>query len=207
MNIFFSLSYYHHEWCCSSLVLRRLSPVRFESWSKIEPNGFKAGKGDLVIYDMCTCHLYISTRTFLFHLLAALGFRHCRRRGQQLELGFFSGRAAAAKMVEKGNKGRKEEVVTREYTINLHKRLHGWCFSLFCFTLFSWIFASSFYVVLWLLNHFVLPLEVPSIKGFSQDRSITVVASSSGSNPLRSVTVAFSVLYYLCRQFLRAFVI
>ncbi|CAL9748094.1 unnamed protein product [Musa acuminata subsp. burmannicoides] len=33
-------------------------------------------------------------------------------------------------MVEKGNKGRKEEVVTREYTINLHKRLHGWCLSL-----------------------------------------------------------------------------
>ena len=28
-------------------------------------------------------------------------------------------------MVEK-TKGRKEEVVTREYTINLHKRLHGW---------------------------------------------------------------------------------
>ncbi|KVI01224.1 Ribosomal protein L31e [Cynara cardunculus var. scolymus] len=29
-------------------------------------------------------------------------------------------------MVEK-TKGRKEEVVTREYTINLHKRLHGCC--------------------------------------------------------------------------------
>ncbi|KAI5440068.1 Cleavage stimulation factor subunit 50 [Lathyrus oleraceus] len=29
------------------------------------------------------------------------------------------------KMVEKGAGGRKEEVVTREYTINLHKRLHG----------------------------------------------------------------------------------
>ncbi|MQM21211.1 hypothetical protein Taro_054246 [Colocasia esculenta] len=29
-------------------------------------------------------------------------------------------------MVEKGGKGRKEEVVTREYTVNLHKRLHGW---------------------------------------------------------------------------------
>ncbi|KAJ0031086.1 hypothetical protein Pint_13334 [Pistacia integerrima] len=28
-------------------------------------------------------------------------------------------------MVEKV-KGRKEEVVSREYTINLHKRLHGW---------------------------------------------------------------------------------
>lgn len=28
-------------------------------------------------------------------------------------------------MVEKA-KGRKVEVVTREYTINLHKRLHGW---------------------------------------------------------------------------------
>ncbi|KAI3801187.1 hypothetical protein L1987_29291 [Smallanthus sonchifolius] len=31
------------------------------------------------------------------------------------------------KMVEK-TKGRKEEVVTREYTINLHKRLHGCTF-------------------------------------------------------------------------------
>ncbi|KAG8367275.1 hypothetical protein BUALT_Bualt16G0055500 [Buddleja alternifolia] len=31
-------------------------------------------------------------------------------------------------MVEKktSSGGRKEEVVTREYTINLHKRLHGW---------------------------------------------------------------------------------
>jgi hypothetical protein len=27
-----------------------------------------------------------------------------------------------------GRSGRKEEVVTREYTINLHKRLHGWYF-------------------------------------------------------------------------------
>ncbi|WOK94137.1 60S ribosomal protein L31 [Canna indica] len=34
-------------------------------------------------------------------------------------------KAAAAKMVEKV---RKEEVVTREYTINLHKRLHGCTF-------------------------------------------------------------------------------
>jgi hypothetical protein len=30
-------------------------------------------------------------------------------------------------MVEKkGGAARKEEVVTREYTINLHKRLHSW---------------------------------------------------------------------------------
>jgi hypothetical protein len=29
-------------------------------------------------------------------------------------------------MPEKSGKGRKEEVITREYTINLHKRLHGW---------------------------------------------------------------------------------
>ncbi|KAJ1702506.1 hypothetical protein LUZ63_002285 [Rhynchospora breviuscula] len=30
-------------------------------------------------------------------------------------------------MADKGSKGaRKNEVVTREYTINLHKRLHGW---------------------------------------------------------------------------------
>ncbi|KAK4411040.1 60S ribosomal protein L31 [Sesamum angolense] len=35
---------------------------------------------------------------------------------------------AAAIMVEKGSKVRKEEVVTREYTINLHKRLHGCTF-------------------------------------------------------------------------------
>ncbi|KAI5383184.1 60S ribosomal protein L31, variant 2, partial [Lathyrus oleraceus] len=32
------------------------------------------------------------------------------------------------KMVEKTGAGRKEEVVTREYTINLHKRLHGCTF-------------------------------------------------------------------------------
>lgn len=31
-------------------------------------------------------------------------------------------------MVEKSNKARKEEIVTREFTINLHKRLHGWYF-------------------------------------------------------------------------------
>ncbi|KAK8963257.1 60S ribosomal protein L31 [Platanthera guangdongensis] len=31
-------------------------------------------------------------------------------------------------MVEKGGKGRKEDVVTQEYTINLHKRLHGCTF-------------------------------------------------------------------------------
>ncbi|RRT39325.1 hypothetical protein B296_00052351 [Ensete ventricosum] len=36
------------------------------------------------------------------------------------------GEPAAATMVVKASKGRKEEVVTREYTINLHKRLHGW---------------------------------------------------------------------------------
>nr|ABD73300.1 ribosomal protein L31 [Panax ginseng] len=31
-------------------------------------------------------------------------------------------------MVDKASKGRKEEVVTREYTINLHRRLHGCTF-------------------------------------------------------------------------------
>ncbi|OMO69792.1 Ribosomal protein L31e [Corchorus capsularis] len=31
-------------------------------------------------------------------------------------------------MADRGSKGRKEEVVTREYTINLHKRLHGCTF-------------------------------------------------------------------------------
>ncbi|KAJ6957702.1 hypothetical protein NC653_039613 [Populus alba x Populus x berolinensis] len=36
------------------------------------------------------------------------------------------------KMVEK-TKGRKEEVVTREYTINLHKRLHGWLWNSYVF--------------------------------------------------------------------------
>ncbi|KAI3772818.1 hypothetical protein L6452_04012 [Arctium lappa] len=36
-------------------------------------------------------------------------------------------RYTRVKMVEK-TKGRKEEVVTREYTINLHKRLHGCTF-------------------------------------------------------------------------------
>jgi hypothetical protein len=39
----------------------------------------------------------------------------------------------AAKMPEKSGKGRKEEVVTREYTINLHKRLHGWYLTFFLF--------------------------------------------------------------------------
>ncbi|CAL9057655.1 unnamed protein product [Musa banksii] len=34
-------------------------------------------------------------------------------------------------MVEKAGKGRKEVVVTREYTINLHKRLHGCNLTLF----------------------------------------------------------------------------
>ncbi|KAK4785581.1 hypothetical protein SAY86_002270 [Trapa natans] len=31
-------------------------------------------------------------------------------------------------MADRKSKGRKEEVVTREYTINLHKRLHGCTF-------------------------------------------------------------------------------
>nr|GLL34540.1 60S ribosomal protein L31 [Ipomoea trifida] len=35
---------------------------------------------------------------------------------------------SSATMVEKTSKARKEEVVTREYTINLHKRLHGCTF-------------------------------------------------------------------------------
>ena len=34
----------------------------------------------------------------------------------------------AKTMVDKASKERKEEVVTREYTINLHKRLHGCTF-------------------------------------------------------------------------------
>ncbi|KAI6681931.1 hypothetical protein NL676_035812 [Syzygium grande] len=37
------------------------------------------------------------------------------------------GKCRGARMVE-NTKGRKEEVVTREYTINLHKRLHGCTF-------------------------------------------------------------------------------
>jgi large subunit ribosomal protein L31e len=38
------------------------------------------------------------------------------------------GRGGGAEMSEKKRGGgtRKDEVVTREYTINLHKRLHGW---------------------------------------------------------------------------------
>jgi hypothetical protein len=36
-------------------------------------------------------------------------------------------KAAATQMADKASKGaRKNEVVTREYTVNLHKRLHGW---------------------------------------------------------------------------------
>ncbi|CBI27955.3 unnamed protein product, partial [Vitis vinifera] len=56
-----------------------------------------------------TCH---HTRRFSFYHLSIL--RCCRGEG-------------SVKMVEK-TKGRKEEVVTREYTINLHKRLHGCTF-------------------------------------------------------------------------------
>ncbi|KAJ9688235.1 hypothetical protein PVL29_014115 [Vitis rotundifolia] len=52
------------------------------------------------------------TRHFSFYHLSIL--RCCRGEG-------------SVKMVEK-TKGRKEEVVTREYTINLHKRLHGCTF-------------------------------------------------------------------------------
>lgn len=44
----------------------------------------------------------------------------------ETERGRERGSSEAATMVEKASKGRKEEVVTREYTINLHKRLHGW---------------------------------------------------------------------------------
>jgi small-conductance mechanosensitive channel len=50
------------------------------------------------------------------------------------------------RMVEK-TKGRKEEVVTREYTINLHKRLHGWYyFLLFSFWLWFFFFFYSSYI-------------------------------------------------------------
>lgn len=58
-------------------------------------------------------------------------------------------------MVEKST-GRKEEVVTREYTINLHKRLHGWYASaskvlyLHCKLLFITCFVYH-------LSHFATP--------------------------------------------------
>ncbi|RWW43820.1 hypothetical protein BHE74_00050477, partial [Ensete ventricosum] len=104
------------------------------------------------------------------------GFVFCRRRDQQLELGLFSGRAAAAKMVEKGNKGRKEEVVTREYTINLHKRLHGWCFSLslslsFHFILFDLFRLYSYLPLLLSLGSTFkkkAPKAIKEIKKFAQ---------------------------------------
>ena len=51
-----------------------------------------------------------------------------------------------AKMVEK-TKGRKEEVVSREYTINLHKRLHSWYKTiLFSFTPYkqSWTYIYTY---------------------------------------------------------------
>nr|GLL40883.1 60S ribosomal protein L31 [Ipomoea trifida] len=43
-------------------------------------------------------------------------------------LGVWREISGAATMADKGSKARKEEVVTREYTINLHKRLHGCTF-------------------------------------------------------------------------------
>ncbi|KAL8109894.1 hypothetical protein AgCh_025840 [Apium graveolens] len=48
------------------------------------------------------------------------------KRSSMPDCGIY-GRRQDLKMVEK-TKGRKEEVVTREYTINLHKRLHGCTF-------------------------------------------------------------------------------
>ncbi|CAN6696912.1 unnamed protein product [Malus baccata var. baccata] len=51
-----------------------------------------------------------------------------RRTASSLQQGG-GGELRALTMAEKGRgKGRKEEVVTREYTINLHKRLHGCTF-------------------------------------------------------------------------------
>ncbi|KAH0465796.1 hypothetical protein IEQ34_005899 [Dendrobium chrysotoxum] len=50
-------------------------------------------------------------------------------------------------MVEKGSKGRKEEVVTREYTINLHKRLHGWNLDLTEKFVESWCWGTGVFAV------------------------------------------------------------
>ncbi|KAI5383183.1 60S ribosomal protein L31 [Lathyrus oleraceus] len=55
------------------------------------------------------------------------GFLEARGFRAMISYGRFA-RASEVKMVEKTGAGRKEEVVTREYTINLHKRLHGCTF-------------------------------------------------------------------------------
>lgn len=49
-----------------------------------------------------------------------------RRRCVSCGLNF--GPDKAPTMVDKASKGKKEEVVTREYTINLHKCMHGCTF-------------------------------------------------------------------------------
>jgi hypothetical protein len=80
------------------------------------------------------------------------------------------------RMVEK-TKGRKEEVVTREYTINLHKRLHGWYYFLlfsfwlwffFFFTLLTFLFVQFLLLqgskfIIWLYS-FLFVNKVGSIK-------------------------------------------
>ncbi|KAK4483650.1 hypothetical protein RD792_010851 [Penstemon davidsonii] len=48
-------------------------------------------------------------------------------------------------MVEK-TKGRKEEVVSREYNINLHKRLHGWYVKHLHLCLFAFVFIASIWL-------------------------------------------------------------
>ncbi|RWW24017.1 hypothetical protein GW17_00011714 [Ensete ventricosum] len=76
------------------------------------------------------------------------------------------GEPAAATMVVKASKGRKEEVVTREYTINLHKRLHGWYnFLRFLFPRVSFFFPPLIGV---LLCRNKAPKAIKEIKKFAQ---------------------------------------
>ncbi|KAF3787251.1 60S ribosomal protein L31 [Nymphaea thermarum] len=67
-------------------------------------------------------------------------------------------------MVEKGGKGRREEVVTREYTINLHKRLHGW------FTYDIWPFKVGVNDPLFVNSTFkkMAPKAIKEIRKFAQ---------------------------------------
>lgn len=68
-------------------------------------------------------------------------------------------------MVEK-TKGRKEEVVTREYTINLHKRLHGWYVHVFCLShlVFFFSFECFVYIFLFILHNVIYVGGVSSIQ-------------------------------------------
>lgn len=60
-------------------------------------------------------------------------------------------------MVEK-TRGRTEEVVTREYTVNLHKRLHGWLVTAFS------AYFTRFYQML--LFYYCLPMTIKMLLFF-----------------------------------------